>query len=139
DYPLMSVKAVGYALIVVLCLSAMGLYRSQRENRYLAIFARVIAALVFGAMLAIVVYYVVPTLYLGRGVFGMALLLSLIGVAVAQMIFYATINHRPEPWRVLFYGAGGNAAELLAFMRRRSDQSLFKLVGFVVIDGELAE
>lgn len=138
DYPLMPIKAIGYAVTVVLCLSAMGLYRPQRENRYLAVFARVIVGLVFGAVLVIIVYYVLPPLYLGRGVFGITLVLSLIGIVAAQMVFYATINHRSGPWRVLFYGAGSNAAELLAFMRRRSDYSLFKLVGFVVVDDEPA-
>ncbi len=136
DYPLMTLKAVAYAVVIVLCLSAMGLYRPQRENRYLALFVRVVVALVFGAVLAIVVYYVLPGLYLGRGVFGLSLLLSLIGVAVAQMVFHATVDQKSAPWRVLFYGAGDNAAELLAFMRRRSDHSLFNLVGCAVIEGE---
>lgn len=136
DYPLMTLKAVAYAVIMILCLSAMGLYRPQRENQYLALCVRVITALVFGALLAIIVYYVLPGLYLGRGVFALALLLSLIGIGAAQIVFHATVDQRSAPWRVLFYGAGDNAAELLAFMRRRSDRSLFKLVGCAVINGE---
>ncbi|HET7313003.1 TIGR03013 family XrtA/PEP-CTERM system glycosyltransferase [Salinisphaera sp.] len=136
DYPLMTLKAVGYAVIMLLCLSAMGLYRPQRENRYLALFVRVVVAFVFGAVLAVIIYYILPGLYLGRGVFALTLLLSLIGVGAAQMIFHATVDQRSAPWRVLFYGAGDNAAELLAFMRRRSDHSLFKLVGCAVIDDE---
>lgn len=136
DYPMMTVKAIAYAVIVVICLSAMGLYRAQRENRYLALFVRVVVALAFGAVLAVVVYYVLPGLYLGRGVFGLSLLLSLVGVAGAQMLFHATVDQKSAPWRVLFYGAGDNAAELLAFLRRRSDRSLFNLVGCVVIDSE---
>lgn len=136
DYPLMVIKAIGYAVIIVLCLSAMGLYRAQRENQYLALIVRVIAALAFGAILAVVVYYVLPGLYLGRGVFGLTLLLSVIGVGAAQLVFHATVDQRSAPWRVLFYGAGNNAAEMLAFLRRRSDRSLFKLVGCALVEGE---
>lgn len=137
-YPLMMLKAFAYAVFILLCLSAMGVYRPQRENRYLALFVRVLMALIFGAVLAVVVYYVVPQLYLGRGVFALALLLSLIGVTAVQMIFHATVGQKSAPWRVLLYGAGYNAAELLAFLRRRSDHSLFQLVGCAVIEGEPA-
>ncbi|WP_423823446.1 TIGR03013 family XrtA/PEP-CTERM system glycosyltransferase [Salinisphaera sp. SPP-AMP-43] len=139
NYPLMFVKSLVYAAIIVACLSAMGVYRPQRENRYLALLVRVLAALALGAILAIVVYYVLPGLYLGRGVLGLSLLFSLIGVGAAQMVFHATVDQRSAPWRVLFYGAGENAAEMLAFMRRRSDHSLFKLVGCIVIDGETVQ
>ncbi|MGN8199929.1 TIGR03013 family XrtA/PEP-CTERM system glycosyltransferase [Salinisphaera sp. RV14] len=136
DYPMMTLKAMAYAVILVLCLSAMGVYRPHRENNYLALFVRVLVAIAFGAVFAIVVYYILPGLYLGRGVFALALLLSLVGIAIVQFVFDATVGQKSSPWRVLFYGAGNNAAELLAFLRRRSDQSLFKLVGCVVIEGE---
>lgn len=136
DYSLMALKAVGYAVIVLLCLIAMGLYRPQRENQYLALCVRVAVALILGGVLAVLVYYVLPVLYVGRGVFSLALLLSLIGVGAAQIVFYKKVDQRSAPWRVLLYGAGNNAAEMLAFLRRRSDFSLFQLVGCVVIDGE---
>lgn len=139
DYPLMTLKAVAYAVIILICLSAMGLYRPQREHRYLALFVRVVAALIFGAVLAVVIYYVLPGLYLGRGVFGLTLFLSLVGIAAAQLLFHGTVDQRSAPWRVLFYGAGDNAAELLAFLRRRSDHSLFNLVGCTLIEGEEAK
>jgi sugar transferase (PEP-CTERM system associated) len=136
--PLILVKAVGYAALAVLCLCAMGIYRPHREHRYLALLLRVAVGLLLGAVLMTVVYYIFPGLHLDRGVFGVTLLFSLLGVGTTQLIFYATVDRQPAAWRVLFYGAGDNAAELLAFMRRRSDYALFKLVGCAVLEGEQA-
>lgn len=129
-------RALVFALIMMVSFAAMGLYRVQREPNSASMMARVIAGLFFGALLAFVIYYIVPQLFVGRGVMAIAWLLSLIVVGIIQQVFDRTALHSGDLWRVLLYGAGNNAAELLAFMRRRSDRALFRLAGCVVLEDE---
>ncbi|ROO33081.1 TIGR03013 family XrtA/PEP-CTERM system glycosyltransferase [Salinisphaera orenii] len=136
DYAVLMWRAVFFAVVVVACLSAMGVYRPQRQNRHVPVLVRVVAAMVMASLVAAFAFYVLPGLFLGRGILLMALVLSLIGLSIVQLGFYALIDQRSAPWRVLFYGAGHNAAETLAYMRRRSDHSLFNLVGCILAPGE---
>ncbi|WP_158583364.1 TIGR03013 family XrtA/PEP-CTERM system glycosyltransferase [Salinisphaera sp. Q1T1-3] len=129
-------RALVYAALMMVGLGAMGLYRTQRQAMGFSILARVATGLVFGALLAFIVYYVLPSLFVGRGVFALAWLMSFLTVSGAQHLFGRYAVHSGAMWRVLFYGAGDNAAELLAFMRRRSDRAQFRLTGCVVLDGE---
>lgn len=132
-------KAALFAWTIQFCLGSMGLYRSQREIRSLPLAVRVVMGFVIGFLVLSIIFYAIPWLYLGRGVLALATLLSFAVVLVLQLLFYLVVDPRHTPWRVLFYGAGANAASILAFMRRRSDQTLFTLVGCVAADGETAE
>ncbi|MFC3104872.1 TIGR03013 family XrtA/PEP-CTERM system glycosyltransferase [Salinisphaera aquimarina] len=139
DFLFLLPKAVIFAATIILCLSAMGLYRPQRQNREVPLLVRVVAGFVLAWLTLSIAFYVIPGLYLGRGVLALATLLALIVVLVLQLAFYLAVDQRQTPWRVLFYGAGANAASILAYMRRRSDQTLFSLVGCVEAEGETSE
>lgn len=131
-------KAVIFALTIQFCLGAMGLYRRQRENRGVPQAVRVIAGFILAFLTLSIAFYLIPGLYLGRGVLFLATLLALALVLALQLFFYLAVDQRRTPWRVLFYGAGSNAASILEFMRRRSDWTAFSLVGCVEAEGEVA-
>lgn len=130
------IRAIVYAVMMMIGFGAMGLYRLQRDPSGISMVARVISGLFFGSLIAFIVYYVVPQLFLGRGVLAIAWVLSLLSVVAVQHVFSRIAIQTGDLWRVLFYGAGDNAAELLAFMRRRSDRALFRLTGCVVLEDE---
>ena len=52
--------------------------------------ARFLVSLILASVLLIVVYYVVPTAQIGRGVVALAFILSLMGVTVTRRIFFLT-------------------------------------------------
>lgn len=132
-------KAVIFALTIQLCLGAMGLYRRQRENRGVPQVVRVIAGFILAFLVLSIAFYLIPGFYLGRGVLLLATLISLTLLLALQLSFYLAVDQRRTPWRVLFYGAGANTASILEFMRRRSDWTIFKLVGCVEAEGEVSQ
>ncbi|MES1925742.1 TIGR03013 family XrtA/PEP-CTERM system glycosyltransferase [Salinisphaera sp. T31B1] len=136
DYWVLLPKAFFFAAAVMICLYAMGLYRPQRENRHVPVLVRVVAGVFLATFGAILAYYAMPGLYLGRGVLSLSLVFALFGLCALQLAFYIQFDQRSTPWRVLFYGAGDNAASILAYMRRRSDHTLFQLVGCMLAPGE---
>lgn len=136
DYPNILLRAAVFAVVIMICMSAMGLYRPQRQSRHVPVLVRVAAAMVLGTVGAGLAFYALPGLYLGRGIVSLALILSLLAISGVQLLFYVAVDQRSAPWRVLFYGAGANSVETLSYMRRRSDHSLFYLVGCIPANGE---
>lgn len=131
-------KAVIFAFVIQFCLAAMGLYRPQRENAGVPLVVRVVVGFLVAFLALSIAFYVIPGLYLGRGVLALATLMSFFVVLALQLFVYLVLDPRESPWRVLFYGAGSNAASILEFMRRRSDQAMFNLVGCVEVEGEVS-
>ena len=128
--------AVIFSAALMFGMCAMGVLHPRLRDGHLQITLRVLAGFGLGALILMLVFYAVPALYLGRGVFGLALALGLVLSLIIQLAFYLAVDRSASPWRVLFCGAGDNAAALLAFLRRRSDQRLFHTVGCVPAHGE---
>ncbi|MES1930706.1 sugar transferase [Salinisphaera dokdonensis CL-ES53] len=122
------------ALMFGMC--AVGVLNPRLRDGHLQVTLRVLTGCGLGALLLMLLFYVLPSLYLGRGVFALALALGLVLSLTIQIAFYLAVDRSASPWRVLFLGAGENAGALLAFLRRRSDQRLFHTVGCVPVEGE---
>ena len=83
------------------------------------------------------VFYVVPDLWVGRGILGLSSLFSLLGVGITRGTFSRVMDESLFKRRVLVYGVGQRTAAILS-LRRRSDRRGFEIVGFVQPDGESA-
>jgi sugar transferase (PEP-CTERM system associated) len=90
----------------------------------------------FAGVALVVAYYLVPVLYIGRGVLAMSLALGFIGLLAwrvgAQHFSHSEVFKR----RILVLGAGRNASLINTALRRRADRRAFTLVGFVQLPGQ---
>jgi len=80
------------------------------------------------------IFYLIPSLFLGRGTIAIALLSAFIGIALFRRMIYwrePSIFKR----RILVLGAGENARAITE-LRRKSDQFGFSIVGFAHLRGE---
>ncbi|MEP6634059.1 MAG: sugar transferase, partial [Luteimonas sp.] len=130
-------------LLVAICttgaMAAFGLYQVHTRHNQTDLVLRLLMAFAFGGIALLVLYYVVPQTYIGRGVLAIALMLSL-GMIFAlrvllQQVFEAEIFKR----RVLVLGAGRNASLIHSRLRRRSDRHSFMLLGYLPIPGQSSE
>ncbi len=124
--------------IIVLNLLAFGLYSARQRARAGGIAIRVIAAICAGITIISLFFYVIPVLRTDRGVIGIAIVLTLLCVAIARMAVYQVMDESLFKRRVLVYGSGRNAVSI-GRLRRRSDRRGFEIVGFVQPDGEPCE
>ncbi|HUK01346.1 MAG TPA: TIGR03013 family XrtA/PEP-CTERM system glycosyltransferase [Steroidobacteraceae bacterium] len=131
-------RALLFAVMVSASLLAFGLYSARQRARSAGIFVRVIAATGTGVALTTVVFFLVPNLWIGRGVLALAAIGAALAVALARIVFARAVDEAVLKRRVLVYGAGRNAIPLVQ-LRRRSDQRGFLLVGFLSPDGEPPE
>ena len=121
---------------MLLCMCALGLYQPQTRESARATFARQAVAFALGSLLLLVLYYVMPQAYIGRGVFALTLLLGLAGAATWRIVATRLMDHEGLKRRVLILGAGQRAAFIAQRLLDRSDRETFSIVGFVPVADE---
>jgi sugar transferase (PEP-CTERM system associated) len=129
-------KAITFALVLFLSLGAMGLYQRRFRHGTAGLILRLVAAFVLGLMAVSIVSYLVPYLFLGRGVTAIAFGLAFTLVLLIRLIFIRTIDQDTLKKRVLVLGAGAQAQQISQQLRRRTDRRGFMVVGYVHVRGE---
>lgn len=124
-------RALLFALVIAAGMAALGLYQAHLRETWFGLLARQAVGFVFGGIALIVIYYVFPLAYIGRSVFGIALVFGFVVIAAFRVVFTRLVDTEALKRRVLVLGAGRRAALILQRMRRRSDRRGFSIVGFV--------
>jgi sugar transferase (PEP-CTERM system associated) len=127
-------RALLFTVIMISCLLAFGLYSARQRAQFAGIALRLAVALGAGLAATAALFYLIPDLWIGRGVVGLSALGGLCGTVASRVVF-SRVNEAVFKRRVLIYGAGQSAAAI-AELRRRSDRRGFILVGFVPAPGE---
>lgn len=80
-------------------------------------------------------FYAFPSYFVGRGVFGFALLSALLGVILVRLLFYKIVDQEVLKRRVLIIGAGKNAEKILALENSSFGQN-FSVIGSIKMKDE---
>jgi sugar transferase (PEP-CTERM system associated) len=129
-------KALLFGAATVVGLAAMGLYQSQaRRLSREAIVARIGAGLGLAAIAETAIFFVLPSLAQGRGIWMISVATTFIIVSLQRWLAARLVSDDTFRRRILIYGAGNMAASLLA-LRRRTDQRGFKIIAFVPAPGD---
>ena len=131
-------RALLFSTVMMVCLLAFGLYSARQRARVFGIALRLILAVLMAFAVASSLFYLIPSLWLGRGIVGLAAAGAFFGMVVSRTIFSRLVDEDLLKRRVLVYGAGKSAATI-ANIRRRSDRRGFFVVGYVPAPGELRE
>ena len=129
-------RGFAFGVVMVTAMAALGLYQAHMREDWFGLLARQVVGFVLGGFGLVVMYYVVPQLYVGRGVMGIALALGFVAVVVFHTAFLRMVDAEVLKRRVLILGAGERAAQIHQRMRRRSDRRGVSVVGFVARPGE---
>jgi sugar transferase (PEP-CTERM system associated) len=110
--------------------TGMGLYQRAHDVGDAALLLRIIVSFMLGTAAMSVVFYAVPDVFVGRGVFGYALVSALTGVLMARFMFLKFVDRQALKVRVLVLGAGYRGNMIRDF-EYRSPNSRFRVVGFI--------
>jgi len=124
-------RATMFAVVIFLCMAALGEYRATLRMSWRGQLARHAIAFALGGLALIVGYYVIPQAYVGRGVLGMALVIGFLATAGFRALFMRMVEMESLKRRVLVLGAGERAAQIHNRMRRRADRRGFCLMGYI--------
>ena len=128
-------RALLFGVVAFISLLAVGLYTTRQRAGAVGLAVRVAAALVAAVGVVAVVFYLLPSLAMGRGVLALAAVLSLAGSLVVRYVFSHAVDSQAFKRQVLVYGYG-NRVKAFAKLRRRSDRRGYNVVGFVCPPGE---
>lgn len=129
-------KATIFASLVLLSLISMGLYQRRFRFALEGMILRVCMGFVSAGLALGVLYFLVPELYLGRGVLISSFTIAFVLVLIVRVSFIRSMNQEQLKRRVLVLGAGESAAQISRQLRRRVDQRGFVIVGYVHVRGE---
>ena len=92
---------------------------------------RIAFSFALGGVALLVIYYLVPGAYIGRGVLAMSLSIGACGVLGVRYVVSRLSTAQALKQRVLVYGAGNNANLINTRLRRQSDRQSFNILGFM--------
>lgn len=130
-------KVAVFTLFLLVSFTAMGLYQRHLREGVSGIVLRVLVGMVLGSVALILVFYLFPQLYMGRGVFVLALITAFILICVLRVIYYRVVDQSALKRRVLVLGTGERAASIERSLRRKSDYRGFEILGYVqMVEGK---
>lgn len=126
------VQAFLFALILNCCSLAMGVYTSVFQEGKTGMMLRTLVAYCFLGMIALtVLFFLIPGLYLGRGVLAYAVIVAFLSVLVIRLVFYWVVDLANLGRNVVILGAGHQAAEIIERLSSLDQARSFKLIGCV--------
>ena len=85
-----------------------------------------------------ILYYLIPSLFLGRGVLAFAVTVSLVSVLLARLVFFKVVDAAQLTRRVVILGAGESAQQILDRIGKFTDGLSFHVVGCIPCgDGDI--
>jgi sugar transferase (PEP-CTERM system associated) len=128
-------RALLFSLVMFAAFLAFGLHSARQRAPSAGIFVRIVAAVVSGVAVSGLCLFLIPSLWIGRGVVALAGIGAILVALVLHLALARLIDERVFKARVLVYGVGRNA-EAISKLRRRADRRGFTLVGFVCPPGD---
>ncbi len=129
------VKAISYAVVITTVMLVTGLYQRGQDGSYREQVFRLLWAFGLSLPLMTVLFYLIPSLFIGRGAFGLSFLLSLLGLLSTRKIFLILAGHEAIKRRVMVLGAGPMAAQIEQAQNDISWHGI-EVVGYVPVKGE---
>lgn len=124
------------AIFVTGAMATFGLYQPHVRHNRIDLMLRIALSFAFGGVGLLVLYYVAPPTYIGRGVLAISLVLGFIAICTLRLLVYSLFGVEAFKRRILILGAGNNADLINRRLRRRSDRKSFNIIGFLPIPGQ---
>jgi len=125
--------ALIFAGLFILIFMAMGLYQSRMRDGVKGVLLRLIIAYCIGVIILNTLFYVVPTLYLGRGLLFISLVSSFTAIILLRYLLFK-ISGDTFKRRILILGTGEKALSI-SELKRKTDRIGFVLLGYVHLRG----
>jgi sugar transferase (PEP-CTERM system associated) len=128
-------KALLFTAVMSLTMTSMGLYQRNLRQGTGGTLMRLGLSFVVGFVIMSLLFYAFPSMFIGRGAFGLGFALALFFVMGIRGVFYRLVDEDTLKRRVLVLGAGSRALPI-AELRRKSDLHGIVVLGYVHISGE---
>ncbi len=128
-------KASLFALVMMLIMTAFGMYSGEWMAGARAVAIRMIASFALCFVVMSQLFYLFPDMLLGRGAFLFSLLFALIGVTLTRIAFVKWSNLDAFKKRILVLGSGSRAAKVDHLIKSMSSARSLQIVGYLPLQG----
>ena len=124
------VKALSFTVIMGGSLTAMGLYQRNLISDFASMMIRLFIGFGIGFALTTFAFYLLPELFLGRGVIGFTLISAFFGVIITRTLFLKILSSENFKSRILIIGSGRHACQV-EDLREKCNENGFEIVGYL--------
>lgn len=125
-------KVLTFAVVMSLCTHAMRVYESGLREGHTGILLRTLVSYsLLGCAALTVLYYLVPNLYLGRGVLAISVAVAMILVSLFRFLYFLGMGDARFKRNVLVLGTGERAQRIEESVFRPDFQGNISIVGFL--------
>lgn len=128
-------KAITFGAVMLATQAAFGLYQREVILAGLDNLLRYLASFVVGMMLMVLVFYVFPGLFLGRGIMVLAAVFSFVGMVAVRYVFLHAVHDDSLKKRILVLGTGTRVSRLEQLLDGQMLKHKFTLVGYLPLGG----
>jgi sugar transferase (PEP-CTERM system associated) len=124
-------QAFCFAVITLLVLASVGLYSTDLPEGMKGMQIRIPIAFLASLGIMSLVFYLFPSLYLGRGAFGLAWGIAFLGVLVLRLLIFRWARLGVFERRVLVLGTGTRAVNVDVLVNSSPGSANLNIVGFL--------
>jgi sugar transferase (PEP-CTERM system associated) len=125
-------RAALFTTVMLGTMTAFGMFTRESQTGDLGYYIRFLASFAVGGIAMTFIFYLLPGLFLGRGIMALAFLFAFVGTALNRLIFVHVVDMNTLKRRLLVLGTGTRAARVGNLIEQ--DESLrrkFQLVGYL--------
>ncbi len=132
--PSLGLATVVFSIVMTVSLVAFGLYQTHFRGGALGVLMRIALGFLVGSIALMIVFYLFPETYMGRGVTAIAIVVSFFTIGTIRPLFMPLVEQDTLKRRIVVLGAGKVASTIFSRLRRRADRRGFHVVHFLDFD-----
>ena len=126
-------KAITFAFVLWLSMTAVGLHTRNVVDDFSGMMIRIFLGFGIGTVVMVIIYYVYPVSFFGRGVFAFSLLSAFFGILFTRTLYQRLDDHKIFRRKILVLGTGEKAS-ILHVMKDMAHKHGHEIVGYLRID-----
>ena len=126
-----------FAWVMVFSMSALGMYKHNYSEDIKNTFLRLMPSFALGFGIITLVFYIVPNVYIGRGILGLVIVIDVFLILLVRIIFHQLFKWKYLESRIIFIGCGPLAKECKDLAMHNIGYHKYNVVGFVQLPGEV--
>jgi sugar transferase (PEP-CTERM system associated) len=128
-------RAVVFCGVLQLSLIAFGIYQRQPIRSINILAVRIGGGMLAGTIVLTLIYYLSPTMFMGRGVLALSIFVSFIAIMASRLVFMRIARSHDMRLRVLVLGAG-KSANLVREAQSRGDIDDVNIIAYMPMPGD---
>lgn len=128
-------RALLYAAVMQLSMVAFGLYKRQHGRFFDVLILRIGSSLLLGLIPLGIFFYLMPSLFLGRGVLALTVFFSFLFISIVRLYFRKLVKEHNLWSRVLVLGSG-EKANLIMTAENAGELEGLNIIGYVSLSGD---